>query len=524
MSDPNDKSAKPSPKVDLSGRQLGDFRLLRRLGRGAMAEVYLAEQCLLRRKVAVKILKPELAEDETYLKRFQREAQAAASLVHANIVQIHEVGHRDAFHFIVQEYVEGQNLHQWLTRSGPADLPHALSIIRQAAAALAKAAEHGVVHRDIKPENILLTRSGEVKVADFGLAQVAREGEAPDLTQVGITMGTPLYMSPEQVEGASLDPRSDIYSLGVTCYHMLAGSPPFSSDTALGVAVQHLKKEPDKLENLRPDLPAALCRMVHRMLAKDPADRYQSARDLLRDLRRLQQEHFSDDWPEDLPGWESEGLESSADPNGQRTKELDGLMKTAAMERTRPRSKGLLVAALAATFLIGGAVAWLVTRDGFLLADIQTISPRIEKQETARQQYLSASRIGTEEAWRSVIEYFPDKYPSLAAKRELARIYLHQGNYADALEIFDELAAVGEIDPRLQAYGLAGRYGVLTLQGRYDESAEVLGKLEPLRDQLQDAEMREMLDYAIKKNRSKLDQRTSEQWEEWLAEQFEQAD
>lgn len=520
MSDPNDKSAKPSPEVDLSGRQLGDFRLLRRLGRGAMAEVYLAEQRLLRRKVAVKILKPELAKDETYLKRFQREAQAAASLVHANIVQIHEVGHRDAFHFIVQEYVEGQNLHQWLTRNGPADLPHALSIIRQAASALAKAAEHGVVHRDIKPENILLTRSGEVKVADFGLAQVVREGEAPDLTQVGITMGTPLYMSPEQVEGALLDPRSDIYSLGVTCYHMLAGSPPFSSDTALGVAVQHLKKEPNTLENLRPDLPVALCRMVHRMLAKDPADRYQSARELLRDLRRLQQEHFSDDWPEDLPDWGSEGLELSSDSHAQRTKQLEGLMKTGAMKRTRTRGKRLLVAALAATFLIGGAVAWLIVRDGFLLADAQTMPPRIEQRETALQQYMSASRIGSEEAWRSVIEYFPDRSFSRAAKQQLARIYLRQGNYADALKIFDELAAAGDIDPRLQAYGLAGRYGVLTLQGRFDESAEVLEELLPIRNDLKDAEMGEMLDYAIKKNQSKLDQRTSEQWEKWFREEW----
>ena len=529
MSDPNDKSVKPSPKVDLSGRQLGDFRLLRRLGRGAMAEVYLAEQCRLRRKVAVKVLNPELAEDGTYLKRFQREAQAAASLVHANIVQIHEVGHREAFHFIAQEYVEGQNLLQWLTRSGPVDLPHALSIIRQVAAALAKAAEHGVVHRDIKPENILLTRSGEVKVADFGLAQVAREGEAPDLTQVGITMGTPLYMSPEQVEGTSLDPRSDIYSLGVTCYHMLAGSPPFSSDTALGVAVQHLKKQPDSLENLRPDLPAALCRMVHRMLAKDPADRYQSARELLRELRRLQQEHFADDWPEDLPGWESEGLESSGDLHGGRTKELGGLMKTVAMERARTRSKGLRVAAvlavtLAATFLVGGVVGWLVTRGGFLLADVQTTSPRIERKDTALQQYLSASRIGTEEAWHSVIKHFPDKYPSRAAKRQLARIYLHKGDYAQALEIFDEFAAASEANPRLRAYGLAGRYGVLTLQGQFDESAEVLEELLPLRDRLEDAEMREWLDYTIKKNRSKLDLSVSEQWEAWFAEQFQQAD
>ena len=225
-----------------------------------MADVYLAEQLRLRRLVAVKILKPELADDQTYLQRFEREAQAAASLVHANIVQIHEVGHADGLHYIVQEYIAGLDLRQWMVRHGPADLVQAVSIMRQVAAALAKAADEGVVHRDIKPENILLTSSGEVKVADFGLARLTQQPDSTDLTQVGMTMGTPLYMSPEQVEGKSLDCRSDIYSFGVTCYHMLSGNPPFIAETALGVAVQHLKKEPQPLESLRGDLPPACAR------------------------------------------------------------------------------------------------------------------------------------------------------------------------------------------------------------------------------------------------------------------------
>jgi eukaryotic-like serine/threonine-protein kinase len=254
----------------LSGRQLGDFRLIRRLGRGAMAEIYLAEQLSLKRRVAVKILKPDLANDPTYLQRFEIEAQAAASLVHANIVQIYEVGHVDRRHYIAQEYVQGQNLRDWLARNGPPDVAHALSIMRQVASALAKAAEVGVIHRDIKPENIMITTLGEVKVADFGLARLSREGAPNGLTQIGITLGTPLYMSPEQVEGKALDHRSDIYSLGVTCYQMLAGSPPFSGDTALAVAVQHLKTQPKPLETQRTDLPPALCRLVHTMLVKDP--------------------------------------------------------------------------------------------------------------------------------------------------------------------------------------------------------------------------------------------------------------
>ena len=257
---------------DLSGRQIGGFHLLRRLGKGAMAEVYLAEQPQLKRWVAVKILKPELAGDATYVRRFEREALAAARLVHANIVQVHEVGHVDGLHYIVQEYVQGQNLRDWLARNGPPLLQPALSIMRQIAAALAKAAEQGVVHRDIKPENIMITAAGEVKVADFGLARVLNEtnSAATALTQVGVTMGTPLYMSPEQVEGRTLDHRSDLYSFGVLCYHLLTGKPPFTGDTALAVAVQHVKTQPQPLELQRADLPPALCRVVHQMLAKDP--------------------------------------------------------------------------------------------------------------------------------------------------------------------------------------------------------------------------------------------------------------
>ncbi|HEY2826688.1 MAG TPA: serine/threonine-protein kinase, partial [Pirellulales bacterium] len=266
--------------LDLSGRQLGDYRLLRHLGRGAMADVYLAEQGSLRRQVALKILKRELADDHTYVRRFHMEAQAAASLVQANIVQIYEVGCIDGWHYIAQEYVDGQNLSQYITRSGSPPLKMAIAIMRQVSAALCKAAERGIVHRDIKPENIMLARSGEVKVADFGLARIGGGEESLKLTQVGITMGTPLYMSPEQVEGRPLDPRSDIYSLGVTCYQMLAGQPPFRGETALSVAIQHVRTQPERLENLRPDLPPALCRIIHKMLAKDPAQRQQGPREL----------------------------------------------------------------------------------------------------------------------------------------------------------------------------------------------------------------------------------------------------
>ncbi|HEY2838529.1 MAG TPA: protein kinase, partial [Pirellulales bacterium] len=171
MTDASSKLRESATDADLSGRQLDDYSLIRRLARGAMAEVYLANQHSLRRSVAVKVLKAELAKDSSYVKRFHNEAQAAASLVHANIVQIYSVGCADGAHYIAQEYVQGQNLREWLSRNGPAQLTSAVTIMRQVSAALQKAAERGIVHRDIKPENIMLARTGEVKVADFGLAR-----------------------------------------------------------------------------------------------------------------------------------------------------------------------------------------------------------------------------------------------------------------------------------------------------------------------------------------------------------------
>ena len=273
--------------VDLTGRTLGDYRVIRRLGQGGMAEVYLAEQVSLRRQVALKILKPDLARDHSYIERFHREARSAAALVQANIVQIYEVGEVEGYHFIAQEYVPGRNLRQYLARHGAVEPIMALNVLRQVALALQKAAEMNVIHRDIKPENIMMSTRGEIKVADFGLARINDEQNRQDLTQIGITMGTPLYMSPEQVEGKPVDPRSDLYSLGVTVYHMLAGEPPFEGDTALAIALQHVKNEPAPLSTLRPDVPPELSAIVHRLMSKSPAGRPDSATQLLKDLRQV---------------------------------------------------------------------------------------------------------------------------------------------------------------------------------------------------------------------------------------------
>lgn len=288
MNRDSDSSSIPPMSSGISDTQrLGDFQLLRCLGKGGMAEVYLAEQKSLDRQVAIKILRDELLNDPTHSQRFEQEARAAGGLNHPNIVQVYLIGEHEGTRFIAQEYVRGMNLSQYLKKKGPPQLAFGLHIIKQVVQALQAAHDAGIVHRDVKPENILMTRKGEVKVADFGLAQLTLPGKGSNLTEVGVTMGTPMYMSPEQVNGEELDHRSDIYSLGVTVYHMLSGRPPFNAGTALGIAVKHVKDDAKPLEEICPHIPKVLCQIVHKLLEKKPDRRYQDLRILLKDIRQI---------------------------------------------------------------------------------------------------------------------------------------------------------------------------------------------------------------------------------------------
>lgn len=259
--------------ADLSGSTVGDYRILRRLGQGGMGQVYLAEQISLRRKVALKFLRSDLANNKDSLKRFQNEAETVAQATHPSIVQVYAIGESDGRHFMALEYVEGRNLREYLSFKGTLDLAAALSVLRQVVSALVRASELGIVHRDIKPENILLTRKGEAKIADFGLARANAEQQSLHLTQTGMTLGTPLYMAPEQVEGKTIDFRTDMYSLGVTAYHMLAGKPPYKGENAFEVALKHLKGEVEPLEKIRTDIPVELCQLIRQMMMVEPDKR-----------------------------------------------------------------------------------------------------------------------------------------------------------------------------------------------------------------------------------------------------------
>jgi len=251
-----------------------------------MADVYLAEQQSLGRQVAVKVLRRETMRHPAAVERFSQEARAAAALVHGNIVQIHEVACVEGIYFIAAEYVAGPSLKAWLVARGPLDPLQALSVLSQVGSALAKSAQAGIVHRDIKPENLLVTPAGEIKVADFGLARMLEDDL--ELTQQGMALGTPLYMSPEQAAGRPVDVRSDLYSLGATVYHLLAGRPPFTGPTSLAVALAHRHEQLVPLAAFRPELPAGLGRIVEQLLAKQPEERCESPTELLQAVEAVE--------------------------------------------------------------------------------------------------------------------------------------------------------------------------------------------------------------------------------------------
>ncbi|MCO5167794.1 MAG: protein kinase [Planctomycetes bacterium] len=264
-------------------RRLGDFELERKVGQGGMGEVWLARQVSLDRPVAVKVLPRSLANQDNFIERFQREAKAAASLVHPNVLQIYSFGVSEGTPYFAMEFVEGEDLQQRMRRGGGLDWPEMARIMIGVGSALASAHEKGIVHRDIKPSNIMIDRAGQVKVMDFGLAK-ATTGGNKSLTSAGLIMGTPNYLSPEQGRGDPLDGRSDLYSLGVVLYELLTGQLPFRADTPAGLIFKHVYEPPPAPLELNPEAPPFLVEICLKLLEKDPDDRYTSAHEFLADM------------------------------------------------------------------------------------------------------------------------------------------------------------------------------------------------------------------------------------------------
>jgi eukaryotic-like serine/threonine-protein kinase len=259
----------------------GRYRVRDRIGSGGMADVYDAEDVNLGRDVALKLLHRRFARDDQFVERFRREASSAASLQHPNVVGVYDRGEHDGTYYIAMERLEGRTLKQLIQDEAPLDQERVIALGLQIAEAADFAHENGVIHRDLKPHNVIVDPSDHLKVTDFGIARAG----ASEMTETGSIMGTAQYLSPEQAEGHAVTAASDVYSIGIVLYEMLAGHVPFEADSAVSIALKHLTEAPPALTEVRPDVHPALEAVILRALAKDPADRYASAADLAADLR-----------------------------------------------------------------------------------------------------------------------------------------------------------------------------------------------------------------------------------------------
>ncbi|HEV2907357.1 MAG TPA: Stk1 family PASTA domain-containing Ser/Thr kinase [Actinomycetota bacterium] len=264
----------------------GRYRIESAVGEGGMAKVFRGQDVVLGRTVAVKVLAPEYARDGRFVERFRREAQSAAALSHPNVVSVFDTGSDGPVHYIVMEFLEGRTLREVLAADGRLHPDRAAEIAESMCRALATAHHHGLVHRDVKPGNVMLTPSGEVKVMDFGIARVTT-GEA--LTQTATVLGTASYFSPEQAKGEGVDPRSDVYSAGCVLYEMLTGRPPFTGDSPVSIAYKHVREDAPVPSSINPDVSTALDAVVMKALAKNPANRYQTAVEMAEDLHRVRE-------------------------------------------------------------------------------------------------------------------------------------------------------------------------------------------------------------------------------------------
>ncbi len=419
-------SGAPSSTPDLTGQTISDFKVLRRLGQGGMGQVYLAEQISLKRNVALKILKPDLAANEISLERFKREAQHVARATHANIVQVYAIDKWEGLHYMALEYVDGLNLREY--------------------------------------------RKGQVKVADFGLARCfAQDQQTMHLTQSGVTMGTPLYMSPEQVQGQTLDARTDIYSFGVTCYHMLTGEPPFRGETPFEVALKHVQSQPKPMAEARPDLPAELSAVVHKMMAKLPADRYQTARELLQDVIRLRNTLTA-------------ALKGKSGSISLVATGVEPLVALEAETLLAPKPRRWLPWAAATSIflaLLGGATfGWIRGRPA---PPANQLLPAKESTSslTEPDPHASLALKEKEERLRQAAKDYAnpggDRAIGISHQVELAVFLLDQRHFEDADHFFKEL---NDSAQKVPMYALLGRIGHAVVLAFQDKAAESMKLLE----------------------------------------------
>jgi serine/threonine protein kinase len=364
---------------------LDRYEVGRLLGAGGMAEVFEGRDRLLARRVAIKVLQAQFVRDPSFLIRFKREAQAAASLSHPNIVGVYDTGTEDGTHFIVMEFVDGRTLKDVIRAEGPLYPERAAEICADVCGALIAAHARGLIHRDIKPGNVMLTPDGKVKVMDFG---IARATTSETITQTAAVVGTAQYISPEQAQGQTVDYRSDLYSVGCCLFEMLTGTVPFTGATPVAIAYRHVREDPTPPRMLNPDVPAPLEAICLKAMAKLPDNRYQTAAEMHDDLQRFRNGQPVQATPLLDPAATTQAIprgDGSADPTAMLGGPVSAerASRYAEPEEERRTSVGWIVVSLLALVAVGLA-AFFITRalTGEDTTTSTTVAPTTQQQTT----------------------------------------------------------------------------------------------------------------------------------------------
>ncbi len=412
-------------ELNLIGQQLANYKVIDKLGSGGMATVFKAHELSLNRMVALKVLSPQLSEDTGFIKRFQREAQAAAKLNHPNIVQVYAIGSDQGVHFFAMEYVKGQSLAEIKKEKGKLPPARAASIIRQVSEALAEAHGAGLVHRDIKPSNIMIDANGKPKVTDFGIAFVSEA--KTKLTRDGSIIGTPEYLSPEQCEGKTVDGRSDLYSLGVTLYELLSGKTPYEADTPVSMLMKIVKGEFQPLGEVNPDVPQPLLDIVEKMMKTDPDERYGSmteVADLLKQYGQPQTGNLSAPSAAAAVPGPVTGPETLAEEADTPTQTVEPVEAVEAVEQhyEPAKKKGPLVGlmiALTVVLLMGGIFAakvFIFDKQDKPAGQAETVGNKVPVSQqaagTAAAQETTAGETPGETAGETAGELTPETQPA----------------------------------------------------------------------------------------------------------------
>jgi serine/threonine-protein kinase len=426
------------------GCQIGQYRILKMIGRGGMGEVYLAQDSKLRRRVALKLLPAHVTRDEQCLKRFQQEAYAASALSHPNIITVYDIGKQDDLHFIATEYIEGETLRQIMMNRGKMTMGQALEIAIQVSAALSAAHATGIIHRDIKPENIMMRSDGYVKVLDFGLAKLADPQTGASALQMidtepGMLMGTLSYMSPEQARGRSVDARTDIFSLGIVLYEMVAGCAPFTGESGADVLVALLEREPPPLADVSPELQ----RIISKTLRRDRDERYQTMQGLLADLKDLREEIQVQAKLE-----RSGSLEpGSGEVKAKRINEIEARTTSSAEYLVSEIKRNKKIALLVLLFIIIVAIdiGYYLLKDSEGPIDSIAVLPFVNQNHDPETEYRSDG----------LTESIINDLTQLAALRVIARnsVFRYKGKETDPLVAGKELGVRAVLTGRLLQRG-----------------------------------------------------------------------